>query len=242
MVDHPNLVFYHLASVEQLLCACCRPYCHNICYIKALASFHFDSITYFCSYFCIINPILTKPKKPKALHDYTQYCNLIARLHTVPQSTKTPWYSPIAWLHAVLQSDCTIARSPAIWLLLASQDRVNARPFDIQMDSVPDRTTLQCQSARHSDTHQPKIVLPSCARPCDTPVPECQTLRHSSARLFDTQLDSVTDIRHPQWQTSVTQTKPVTTRCHSNTIRDDAPSLTVTMSKARHSKWQSPLT
>ena len=106
----------------------------------------------FCSDFCIINPILTKPKKPKALHDYTQYCNLIARLHAVQQwnktpwysliarlhavqqSKETPWYSPVAWLHTVPQSTKTPWYSPIAWLHAVLQsDCTNARSLAIQL-------------------------------------------------------------------------------------------------------------
>ena len=66
-----------------------------------------------CS-FSIINPILTKPKRPNALHDCTWSCNPIARLHAVQQSKKTSWYSLVARWHAVQQYTCSNANSPAI--------------------------------------------------------------------------------------------------------------------------------
>ena len=80
MVDHPNLAFNHLASVEQLLCARYRPYCHNLCYMEALAPFHFNLINYL---FWFENPIVTKPRRPNALHDWTWPYNPITRLHEV---------------------------------------------------------------------------------------------------------------------------------------------------------------
>ena len=152
----------------------------------------------------------------------------------------------------MVQPYCVIARSPAIWLYNCTQS------CNLIAPSLPRQG--ECQTLRHSNGFS--------ARPHDTPVPECQTLRHSSAknrstflcqtlrhssaRVPDNQTLKCQTLRHSagfrqtsvtqQWQTSVTQTKPVTTPCHSNTIRDEAPSLTVTMSKARHSKWQSPLT
>ena len=57
----PIFFFYPLASIEQLPWTCYRLYCHNLCCIKALASFHL---------------ILTKTQNPKCT----------AQLHTVLQS------------------------------------------------------------------------------------------------------------------------------------------------------------
>ena len=98
----------------------------------------------------------------------------------------------IAQLHAVLQSNCLrplqtrwmINPETLDWIQCRTQQHFGAR--------VPNTQTLIIQNLFYLPVPDPATL-------------ECQSARHSSARPFDTQLDSVRPTRHPTVTKSLIQ-------------------------------------